>query len=261
MTSAQVLEKPAVSIERAPQASLASVAPRWIVANVLPQVLLVAASATYLGVNGITFARLIMRESAEKLGNPAWAAIAVGVIYLLMIVWMRGAVLRPLVPRFSWLGWLPAALLSAAAMLLAAVGGGLVGVTIVKGLAMSGSSAPSAPTGLAFAPFMLGNMIGAEIIGVIVGGLPGLSLGAGEAFAAFRATRRRAAWILWSAAAWSAIAALITLHALTIVYYPGMPSAALAAIAGATPILLGLAAALLTLPAIAKLAREQNVAG
>jgi len=53
----------------------------------------------------------------------------------------------------------------------------------------------------------------------------------------------------------------MTLHALTIVYYPGMPSAALAAIAGATPILLGLAAALLTSPVIAKLVREQNATG
>jgi len=260
MTSAQVLEKPAVSIERAPQASLASVAPRWILANVLPQVLLVAAAATYLGVNGITFAGLITRESAEKLGNSAWAAIAVAVIYLIMIVWMRGAVLRPLVPCFSWLAWLPAALLSGAVMLLAVAGGGLLGVVIVKGLAMSGDG-PSAPTGLALAPFMLGNVIGAEVIGVIVGGLPGLILGAGEAPAAFRATRRKAGWILWSAAAWSAIAALMTLHALTIVYYPGMPSAALAAIAGATPILLGLAAALLTSPVIAKLVREQNATG
>jgi hypothetical protein len=261
MTSVQVVEKPAVAVMGSARASLASVAPRWILANVLPQVLLVAAAATYLGVNGITFAGLITRESAEKLGNSAWAAIAVAVIYLIMIVWMRGAVLRPLVPRFSWLAWLPAALLSGVAMLLAAAGGGLLGVAIVKGLAMSGSQAPSVPTGLALAPFMLGNVIGAEVIGVIVGGLPGLILGAGEALAAFRATRRKAAWILWSAAAWSAIAALITLHALTIVYYPGMPSAALAAIAGATPILLGLAAALLTSPVIAKLVREQNATG
>jgi hypothetical protein len=260
MTSVQFMEKSAVAVMGSMRASLASVAPRWILAYVVPQVLLVAATATYLGVNGITFARLITRESAEKLGKPTWAAIAVAVIYLAIMVWMRGAVLRPLVPRFSWLAWLPAALLSGVAMLLAVVGGGMIGITIVKGLAMSGTDAPSAPTGLALAPFMFGTMIGAEIIGVIVGGLPGLILGAGEALAAFRATRRKGAWILWSAAAWSAVAALITLHALTIVYYPGMPSAALAAIAGATPILLGLAAALLTLPVIAKLVREQNAA-
>lgn len=258
MTSAQVLERPAVSMMRARGASLTSVAPRWILANVLPQVLLVAAVGTYLGVNGITFAQLITRSSAERLGNPTWAAIAGAAIYLVTIVWMRGAVLRPLVPRFSWLGWLPAALLSAMIMLLTAVGGGLVGVAITKGLSMSGAHAPAAPSGLALAPFLLGNVIVAEIIGLIVGGLPGLILGTGEALAAFRATRCKAAWILWSALAWSAITAIITLHALTVVYYPSMPSAALAALASATPILLGLAAALLTLPVLAKLVRQQN---
>src|SRR5262249_2549186 len=123
MTSAQVLEKPAVVMMSSTRALLASVAARWILANVLPQLFLVATAASYFGVKGITFARLITRESAEKLGDPEFvviAAAAVAVVYLVMIVWMRGAVLRPLLPRFSWLAWPPAALLSGAAMLLAA---------------------------------------------------------------------------------------------------------------------------------------------
>jgi len=259
MTSAQVLEKPGVVMMSSTRVLRASVAPRWILANVLPQALLVAAAGTYLGVKGITFARLITRESAEKLGDPEFVAIAaaaVAVIYLVMIVWMRGAVLRPLLPRFSWLAWPPAALLSGAAMLLAALTGGLAGIGVAKALAIAGSEAPSAPTGLALAPFILGNIIGAEVLGLIVGGLPGLILGAGEALAAWRGTGRKAAWILWTAAAWSAIAAIITLHILTAVYYPGMPPGVLAVLAAATPILLGLAAALLTLPAIAKFVQQ-----
>src|SRR5215471_10979629 len=95
MTSAQVLEKPGVVMMSSTRVLRASVAPRWILANVLPQALLVAAAGTYLGVKGITFARLITRESAEKLGDPEFVAIAaaaVAVIYLVMIVWMRGAV-------------------------------------------------------------------------------------------------------------------------------------------------------------------------
>ena len=105
---------------------------------------------------------------------------------------------------------------------------------------------------------MLGNLIGAEFIGVIVGGLPGLIIGAGETLAAWRGTRRKIAWMLWTAAAWSAIAAIITLHAFTIVYFPDLPSGALAALAGATPILIGLASALLTLPAITKIVRQRT---
>jgi hypothetical protein len=261
MTSAQVLDKPAVSMPTSMSMSLSSIAPRWILANVLPQVLLVVASALYLSANGITLAQLITKHSFDRPAYAGWAWIAVLVVYFVIIVWVRGAVLRPLVPRFSWLGWVPAAFLSGVGMLLAAVGGGLVGVAIAKGLAMSGSQAPSAPTGLALAPFVLGNVIAAEVIGVILGGLPGLILGTGEALAAFRTTRRKAAWILWSTAAWSAIAAIITLHVLTVVYYPALPAAALAALAIATPILIGLAAALLTLPAVARLARQQSTAG
>jgi hypothetical protein len=258
MTSAQVLDKPAVSMPRSMPMSLASIASRWILANLLPQLLLVAAAAIYLRLNGIEFARLVERSSLDKLEQAGWALFAVAVIYLAMLVWMRGAVVRPLVPRFSWIGWVPAALLSGAAMLLAAVGGALAGIALTKGLAMSGNYVSPAPTGYALAPYMLGQLIAAEVIGLILGGLPGLILGAGEALAACRGTRRTAAWIMWSAAAWSAVATIIMFHVLLIVAYPKLPAAGLIALAGATPILIGLAAALLTLPVVAKLARQGN---
>jgi len=261
MTSLLVVENPAVSMAHSTRTSLSSIAPRWILANVLPQALLVVAVGTYLGFNATPFARLITKDGVDKLSHAGWALIAVAVVYLAMSVWMRGAVLRPLLPRFSLLGWLPAASLSGAVMLIAAVSGGLIGITVAKGLAMSGGHAPPVATGIALVPFVLGTFIGAEFIGLIVGGLPGLILGAGEALAAMRATRRKAAWILWTAAAWSAIATIITLHAFLVVFYPGLPPEAFAALAGATPVLIGFAAALLTLPAVAKLVRQQNGAG
>jgi hypothetical protein len=258
MTSALVVDKPAVSVTQSTPTSLASVAPRWILANVLPQALLVLASGVYLGVKGMTFAQLVTKDGVEKLANAGWLLLAVALAYLAMIVWMRGAVLRPLVPRFSILGWLPAALLSGAAVLLTAVGGGLVGIGMAKALAMSGTQAPVSPTGLALVPFVFGQIIGAELIGFILAGLPGLILGTGEALAACRGTRRMAAWILWSAAAWSTVATILMLHVLLMVFYPGWSPGALAVFAGATPILLGLASALLTLPAVAKLARQRD---
>jgi hypothetical protein len=243
---------------RSATGSLSSVTLRWIAANVLPQALLVAAAGLYLNLSGIEFGRLIARDSLDKLGDPGWALIALIAVYLAAIVWMRGAVLRPLLPRFSWLGWLPAALLSGAVMLLVAVGGSLVGIAVAKGMAMAGSDAPSAPAGLALIPFLFGNLIAAEVIGVVLGGVPGLIIGAGETLAAWRGTGRKIAWMLWTAAAWSAVAAIVTLHALMIVFYSGLPSKALAALAGATPILIGLAAALFTLPAIAKIVRQRT---
>jgi hypothetical protein len=237
--------------------SLSSIAVRWIAANVLPQALLVAAAELYLNRSGIEFAHLMARNSLDKLGNAGWALIAVISVYVVALVWMRGAVLRLLLPRFSWLGWIPVALVSGAGMLLVAVGGSLVGSAVAKGMALAGSDAPTAPEGLALIPFIFGNVIAAEVIGVIVGGLPGLIIGAGETLAAWRGTGRKVAWMLWTAAAWSAIAAIVTLHALTTVFFPGLPSGALAALAGATPILIGLAAALLTLPAITKAVRQR----
>src|SRR5262249_46915988 len=147
--------------------SLSSVALRWLAANVLPQALLMAAAGLYLNFNGIEFARLIERDNLDKLGNAGWTLIAVSAIYLAAIVWMRGAVLRPLLPRFSWLGWIPAALLSGAVMLLVTGGGSLVGILVAKGMAVAGGKAQSAPEGLILIPFMLGNLIGAEFIGLI----------------------------------------------------------------------------------------------
>ena len=261
MSSVQILEQPAVSMAQSAPKSLSSIAPRWILANVLPQAVLVVAGAVYLGMNGMSFAGMIRPQTLKTLDKSGWVLLAVALVYLVMIVWMRGAVLRPLVPRFSILGWLPAALISGAAMLLAAVGGGLVGIALAKGLDMAGNYVSPAPTGLALVPFVFGQIIGAEIIGLIIGGLPGLILGAGEALAACRGTRRTGSWILWSAAAWSTVATIVMLQVLLIMAFPAVPAAALTALAGATPILIGLAAALLTLPALAKLARQQSEVG
>jgi hypothetical protein len=257
MTSAQILDATAMSANPSSRHALSTVAPRWILANVLPQALLVAALWAYFGMNGVTVAWLDAPDRFAKLPDSSWSMLAVVALYVVMTVWMRGAVVRPLVPRFSILGWVPAAILSSILMLALTVTGSVIGIAVAKGLAMAGSQAPSlsVPTGVALAPFLLGLFIGAEFVGVIVGGLPGLILGTGEALAACRGTNSKRAWILWTAAAWSMIVMIITLHAFAIVYYPGLPPGALVALAAATPILLGLAAALLTLPAMAKLAR------
>ena len=129
---------------------------------------------------------------------------------------------------------------------------------MVKGIALTGDYVSPAPSGFELAPFVLGLIIAAEVLGLIVGGLPGLIFGTAEALAACRGTRRVAAWILWSAAAWSTVAMIITLHCLLIVTYGELPASAWAWLAVATPILIGLAAALLTLPVVAKLARPQR---
>src|SRR5262249_183332 len=158
------LEQPAVSMAQAMPRSLSSIAPRWILANVLPQAVLVLAAAIYLKMTGMSFAGLIRPETLKTLNNTGWIFLPVPLVSLVISVWMRGAVLRPLVPRFSILGWIPAALFSGAAMLLAAVGGSLVGITLAKALAMSGNYMSPVPSGFALVPFVFGLIIGAEII-------------------------------------------------------------------------------------------------
>ena len=59
MTAAQVFDGPTMSMTQSSRPTLSSIAPRWILANALPQVLLVAGSWAYLGLNGMTLAGLI----------------------------------------------------------------------------------------------------------------------------------------------------------------------------------------------------------
>jgi hypothetical protein len=137
----------------------------------------------------------------------------------------------------------------------------VVGLLVSKGLAISGGHPVPVPEGLALAPFVLGIILGAEIIGIIVGGLPALIIGAVEALVLRRATRTMGIWILWTAAALSTVVTLIALHAFLVVLYPSLPSSALNVIALAMPVLLGIAVALVTLPAVAQLVRRQNSIG
>ena len=258
MTSAHALDGAAMSAIHSSPRKLSSIAPGWILANVLPQALLVAAAWAYLSIIGPGLAGLFARGSFAKLPHPAWFAIATTVVYVVASAWMRGAVLRPLVPRFSILGWSAAALLSGAVMLAATATGALVGLAVSKGLEVSGANPIPVPAGAAAVPYAFGVILGAEMIGLIAGGLPGLVLGSGEALAACRATRSKGSWIMWTAAAWSTIGTLIVLHAFLVVFHPSVSFGVLGAVAVAMPFVLGAAAALITLPAVARLARRQN---
>jgi hypothetical protein len=258
MTSAHVLDGTAMSATQSTEPSLSSVGRHWAVANILPQALVAAASWAYLTVSGLSAAELIAPGNFAELPHPAWYAIGTTVIYVAMTGWMRGAVLRPLVPRFSILGWAAAAIWSGVVVLALTASASFVGILTSKGLALSGGHPVPVPTGLALAPFVLGIILAAEIIGLIVGGLPGLGIGAVEALAACRTTGSKCRWILWTAAAWSTIVTIIGLHAFLVVLYPGLSSGVLNAIALAMPLLLGIASALITLPAVAQLVRRKT---
>ena len=243
------------------RSSLASIAVRWILANVLPQAFLIAATWAYLSVRDITAAELIVPGGVFRLPHPYWLAVAAG--YIVMTVWMRGAVLRPLVPRFSIPGWVAAAVLTSLLMLALTVGGSLIGLAVSKGLAVSHRPPFSVPVpaGLLAVPFILGAVIGGETIGVVSGALPGLLVGVIEALVVGRATYSIGTWTLWTAAAWSMIFTIILFHIVLVVVYPSVSHGILTAIAGPMPILFGIVAALATLPAVAKLAAAQSHAG
>jgi hypothetical protein len=263
MSSTHVLEGHAVSITPMPSArqSLSSVGPKWVLANALPQVLLVAVPWVYLNANGLNPVELMAPGGLTRLPHPVWLVIGTAGLYAAATGLMRGAVLRPLVPRFSILGWCLATILSSIVMLALTASASVVGLLVSKGLAISGGNPVPIPEGWALAPFVLGIILGAEIIGIILGGLPALIIGAVEALVLCRATRTMGTWILWTAAALSTVVTIIALHAFLVVLYPGLPTSALSFIALAMPVLLGITAALVTLPAVAKLVRRKNEVG
>lgn len=263
MSSTHVLEGHAVSTTPMPSArqSLSSVGLKWVLANALPQALVVAVPWVYLNANGLNPAELMAPGGLTRLPHPVWLAIGTAVLYAVATGLMRGAVLRPLVPRFSILGWCLATILSSAVMLVLTASASVVGLLVSKGLAISGGHPVPIPEGWALAPFVLGIILGSEIIGIIVGGLPALIIGAVEALVLCRATRTMGSWILWTIAALSAVVTIIALHAFLVVLYPSLPTSTLSVIALAMPVLLGITVALVTLPTVAKLVRRKNEVG
>jgi hypothetical protein len=258
MTATHVM-KSAMSATQSSRLTLSSVAPRWIAANVLPPALLVAAGWAYLGVSGVSLAGWI--NGGADPPRLVWVAIGMGALYLVASIWLRGAVLRPLVPRFTILGWVPAALFTGAVMLALTTAGAFVGLAVAKGLAMTDAAAPAVPTGLKLIPFVIGIILGTEILGLFLGGLPGLLISAGEALVVGRARRSVWSWMLWAALGWSTVLTLIMLHAFLVVFDRSVPSGVLNVLTVAAPIIVGLAAALTSLPAVARLVRRQNGVG
>jgi hypothetical protein len=248
-----------MSTSQSSRRTLSSVAPYWILANVLPPALLAVAGWVYLSLNGLDLAGLFERGGFAKLPDRATFAIATAAVYVVASVGMRGAVLRPLVPRFSIVGWVAAALIPAVLMLALTAGGSVVALALAKGLAVSRNTATiPIPEGFALGPFVLGLILGTEVMGMIVGGLPGLALAAGEALVVGRATRSVWRWILWGAAAWTTVVTIVILHAFLAVFDRSVPVGLLNALGFTLPVILGIAVALITLPAVARLVSRQN---
>jgi len=258
MTWAQAMNGSAMSTTQSGRRTFAAVAARWILANLLPQVLLVAAAGAYLGMNGFSLVAWINDGTFADRPDPLWFVIGTAVLYIVISISLRGAVLRPLVPRFTLLGWVPAALLTAALMLALTTAGSLIGLAIAKGLQVTNAETIPVPGGLKLIPFAVGMILATEIMGLILGGLPGSIIAAGEALVVGRATRSVWKWILWSAAGWSTVMTFVLLHAFLVVFHRTVSPDLLRALAAAMPIILGLAAGLVTLPAVARLARRQN---
>jgi hypothetical protein len=149
MSSTDVLEGHAVSTTPMPSArqSLSSVGLKWIVANALPQALVVAVPWVYLNANGLNPAELMVPGGLARLPHPVWLAIGTAVLYVVASGLMRGAVLRPLVPRFSILGWSMATILSSVVMLALTASASVVGLLVSKGLAISGGHPVPIPEG------------------------------------------------------------------------------------------------------------------
>ena len=129
-----------------------------------------------------------------RLPNPYWLGLAVP--YVIMTVWLRGAVLRPLVPRFSIPGWLAAAGITSLIVLILTVGGSVIGVAVAKSIAASGRVPMPPPAGWPVPVFWVSVILAAEIMGAFLGSIPGLLIGVLEALIVGRSTRNMGPWIL-----------------------------------------------------------------
>lgn len=261
MTSTEVLRGPALSA--APTASargaLFAIGLRWVLAHVLPQVLLIAMLWVYLDAAGASLADL--RPGAlTRLPHPVWTAIGIAALYAAAMGFLRGAVLRPRVPRFSIPGWCLATIPFGIVMLALTVAGSMVGMLVAKGLVGPGGR-PALPPDTPFALFLVGVVLVSEILGLVAGGVPGLVVGAVEALVFGRASRALGRWMIWTAAAWAGIMTIIVLEAFLVALFPGLSSAVLVAMAVSMPILFGVIVAVVTLPAVMKLVAREHASG
>ena len=219
----------------APQ-SLPSVSRQWVRAHVLAQVVCLAAAAGVYGLSQLIGAN---DPGASQTLKTVAIALALGgeLIYAVAAAYLRGAVLRQLLPGFPLLGW------------SLVVVGYLMVTAMFTTLTGNDASAPLKTSPQITAPILLAGFGFLAVLGLVFG----LAIGAIEALVLRTVARGTGQWIKWSGLAWGGAMLLIYVAGMVALKNPGLSPFTLALLGGAIKLAFGLVVGAATLPALTKL--------
>ncbi len=210
-----------------------SIALQWIGAHLLAQVVCIAtATLAY----GLALALGIPTGPTQSYLSAAFALIlATELIFVVASAWLRGSVLRGVLPRFEMAPWMI-----------------VVGLYMLAFALLSGFSTrlPTADATPAAASMTMSALMNGAMIATIMGAIVGLLVGGLEALVIRRAAEGAGLWVLMTMVAWAALLALLVSASLLLVTLGA--TSGMAAIAGgiALKFASALLLALLTLPAV-----------
>lgn len=222
----------ALSISSSPETK-GLIARQWIGAHLLAQVVCVAMASA-----GYSIAKLFgiaTPASPKAYLSVAFAlALVTELIFVVASAWLRGAVLRQVLPRFQMTPW------------LVVVGGTMLAMALLSEFSTKvPADGARAAAGLTTDALMKGLMVS-----TVAGGIFGLLVGTLEALVIRRAAEGAGLWVLMSAVAWSAAVSLLVTSSLLMVKLDPMSSAMAVAAGFAMKFASALLIALLTLPAL-----------
>jgi hypothetical protein len=210
-----------------------SIAMQWIGAHLLAQVVCIAIALLTLGIAKVLG---IATGAMPSYLSVAFALmLAMEAMFIAASAWLRGSVLRRVLPRFEMAPW----------MIVVALY--MLAFTLLSGFSTRLPAVDTTPQAVSMTASALMNGI---MIGSIMGAIVGLLVGGLEALVIRRAAEGAGLWVLMTMVAWGAVLAMLTSSSMLLVTFGA--TSGMAAIAGGVALKFAsaLLLALLTLPAV-----------
>lgn len=210
-----------------------SIALQWIGAHLLAQVVCIGTATLAFGL-----ARLLgiaTGPAASYLSVAFVLMLATEAIFIVASAWLRGSVLRRVLPRFEMVPW------------MIVVAGYMLAFALVSGFSTRLPTTDVAPAAVSLSATALLN---GGMIATIMGAIVGLLVGGLEALVIRRAAEGAGVWVLMTMVAWAAMIAMLMMSSVLLLTLGA--TTGMAALAGgvAMKFASALLMALLTLPAV-----------
>jgi hypothetical protein len=206
-----------------------SIAMQWIGAHLLAQVVCIAIALLTLGIAKVLG---IATGAMPSYLSVAFALmLAMEAMFIAASAWLRGSVLRRVLPRFEMAPW----------MIVVALY--MLAFTLLSGFSTRLPAVDTTPQAVSMTASALMN-------GIIMGAIVGLLVGGLEALVIRRAAEGAGLWVLMTMVAWGAVLAMLTSSSMLLVTFGA--TSGMAAIVGGVALKFGsaLLMAVLTLPAV-----------